>query len=75
MKKTGHSLGKNHKEDKTMKTKAILFTAMALLMIACTKETIVENNSSKEENTNLISLSFFGSIEGAKQNWERTGKP
>ena len=65
--KTGHSPGNNHKEDKTMKTKAIIFTAMALLMIACTKETIVENNSSKEENTNLISLSFFGSIEGDRK--------
>lgn len=71
---TGHSLGKNHKEDKTMKTKAILFTAMALLMIACTKETIVENNSSKEENTNLISLSFFGSIEGSKTVLGEDGK-
>lgn len=71
---TGHSLGKNHKEDKTMKTKAILFTAMALLMIACTKETIVENNSSKEENTNLISLSFFGSIEGSKTELGEDGK-
>ena len=74
MKKTGHSLGKNHKEDKTMKTKAIIFTAMALLMIACTKETIVENNSSKEENTNLISLSFFGSIEGSKTVLGEDGK-
>lgn len=57
-----------------MKTKAILFTAMALLMIACTKETIVENNSSKEENTNLISLSFFGSIEGSKTVLGEDGK-
>ena len=57
-----------------MKTKAILFTAMALLMIACTKETIVENNSSKEENTNLISLSFFGSIEGSKTELGEDGK-
>lgn len=72
--KTGHSPGNNHKEDKTMKTKAILFTAMALLMIACTKETIVENNSSKEENTNLISLSFFGSIEGSKTVLGEDGK-
>ena len=57
-----------------MKTKAIIFTAMALLMIACTKETIVENNSSKEENTNLISLSFFGSIEGSKTVLGEDGK-
>lgn len=57
-----------------MKTKAILFTAMALLMLACTKETIVENNSSKEENTNLISLSFFGSIEGSKTVLGEDGK-
>lgn len=47
---------------------------MALLMIACTKETIVENNSSKEENTNLISLSFFGSIEGSKTVLGEDGK-
>ena len=57
-----------------MKTKAIIYTAMALLMIACTKETIVENNSSKEENTNLISLSFFGSIEGSKTVLGEDGK-
>ena len=57
-----------------MKTKAIIYTAMALLMLACTKETIVENNSSKEENTNLISLSFFGSIEGSKTVLGEDGK-
>ena len=52
-----------------MKTKAILYSALALLAIACTKETLVENNeNNKNENTDVeyTSLELFATIEGSK---------
>ncbi len=59
-----------------MKTKALFFSALALLAIACTKENLVENsgNNNNEGNANLIQLSIFGTIEGSKTELGEDGK-
>lgn len=62
---------------KIMKTKAILYSALALLAIACTKETLVENNENNQnENTDVeyTSLELFATIEGSKTELGENGK-
>ena len=59
-----------------MKTKALFFSSLALLAIACTKENLVENsgNNNNEGNANLIQLPIFGTIEGSKTELGEDGK-
>ncbi len=57
---------------KIMKTKAILYSALALLAIACTKETLVENNENNENNQDqnskvtYIPMELSAMTEGSK---------
>lgn len=57
---------------KIMKTKAILYSALALLAIACSKETLVENNENNENNQDqnskvtYIPMELSAMTEGSK---------
>lgn len=51
-----------------MKTNAILYSAFALLAIACTKENLVENTENNNQNSEVeyTSLELYATIEGSK---------
>ncbi|MGN0190835.1 MAG: hypothetical protein ACI39U_04200 [Candidatus Cryptobacteroides sp.] len=67
-----------NKEDNTMKTRALFYSALALLAIACTKEQLVEDNENNNEGqnseVNYTSFELYATIEGSKTELGENGK-
>ena len=59
-----------------MKTNAILYSAFALLAIACTKENLVENTENNNQNSEVeyTSLELYATIEGSKTELGENGE-
>ena len=59
-----------------MKTNAILYSAFALLAIACTKENLVENTENNNQNSEVeyTSLELYATIEGSKTELGKDGE-